>query len=154
MMTAGMILKTARQAQQANEARTRERKRIEAVLAAKGRHYDPYRNYLQDDDASAELAVAIVKEAARHYESVLMRLLDNPAGKQRRDLLAGKADDEAFFLSPDFEAYMPHTDGRAFMKQIQKNAVEKKKQKARERLEKARKEAEQELKKGWDHGRI
>ena len=90
-----------------------------------------------NDDGALELAVGIVRQAARDYEEVLMKLLSGPGETETNRLLAEKAEIERFFLSPVFEMYMEHTDGEAFMKQVQKNAAAKAREKAVGRLEKA-----------------
>ena len=103
---------------------------------------------IMDNEVAAEFAVSIVRMAAKEYEKALVSLLSRPGKDRMRKLLGRKSEIERFFLSPDFEMYMQHTDGQAFMKQIQKNAAVKAKQKALDRVEKAESKKERKMQGG------
>ena len=143
MMTAGMILGAADQVRKANARWKAEVDRLRRVYAAQGKTYDPGECHINDIASAQELAVAIVREAARTYEETLICILERRGAS--RGLLNVKAEHESFFLSQDFEMYMPNTDGKRFMKQIQKNAAQKAKQKARKRMEDAEKKIEKSM---------
>ena len=96
-------------------------------------------NTLELSDAGTErLAIAIVKQACDDYEKVLRQLLRKPPELKKRDLLIQKAEQEAFFTSPHFDVLVTQTDGKALMRQIQKNAVTKEHKRVEEKLKKAK----------------
>ena len=76
-------------------AETVERVRLENKMEEAA---NPGRMLQMDHAAASELAVAIVKDAAKEYEAVLMKLLEKPEGKKRGDLMRKRSVDEAFFL--------------------------------------------------------
>ena len=135
MTTAGMIAKTVNEVSREN-----------AIWESVSDRAWAFR--MDDNDISWEFAAHIVKATAKEYEDALMSLLRSADGPGKRVLMATKAECEAFFLSPTFEVYMPHTDGKAFMKQVRKNAAAKAKHKAVANLKKAKRKAEEWLLKG------
>ena len=103
---------------------------------------------MMNDQGAERLAVAIVKQAADDYERVLMQMLRKPTPAEMKTLKEKKAENEKFFLSPWCDALLQLTDGRTLMKQIQKNAVRKEKERVQKKLEKAKKGLADKIRKG------
>ena len=105
-------------------------------------------NLILDNDGAERLAIAIVKQAADDYEHTLRKMLRHPTFDAMRKLKEKKAECESFFLSPWFEMLVNQTDGKALMKQIQKNAVRKEREAMEQKLEKAKKKMSKKMQKG------
>lgn len=101
-----------------------------------------------NDQGAERLAIAIVRQAADDYERVLMQMLRKPTPGEMRVLKAKKTENERFFLSPWCDELLQLTDGQTLMKQIQKNAVRKEKERVQKKLEKAKKGLEDRIRKG------
>ena len=103
--------------------------------------------YLNDQGAE-RLAIAIVKQAADEYERVLRMMLRKPPDSEMKKLKALKSENERFFLSSWCEVLLQLTDGQTLMKQIQKNAVKKEKERAEKKLKKAKEGLSDRIRKG------
>lgn len=103
--------------------------------------------YLNDDGAQ-RLAIAIVKQAADDYERTLMQMLRKPPSAEMKTLKNRKAENERFFLSEWCDVLLQHTDGKTLMKQIQKNAVRKEKERVEKKLKKAKDKLSEQIRKG------
>lgn len=101
-----------------------------------------------DNEAAERLAIAIVKQAADDYENMLRKMLRHPSPEAMRKLKQEKAENEKFFLSPWFGMLVSQTDGRALMAQIQKNAASKEKQRLEKKVKKAREKMAKRMQKG------
>ena len=101
-----------------------------------------------DNDGAERLAIAIVKQAADDYERTLMEMLRKPSPAEMKKLQAKKAENERFFQSEWFDVLVQHTDGKRLMKQIQKNAVRKEKERVEKKLKKAKDKLEGQIRKG------
>ena len=107
------------------------------------------RSILHLNDQGAErLAIAIVKQAADEYERVLRMMLRKPSDSEMKKLKALKSENERFFLSSWCEVLLQLTDGQTLMKQIQKNAVKKEKERAEKKLKKAKEGLSDRIRKG------
>ena len=100
------------------------------------------------NEGSERLAIAIVKQACDDYESTLMKMLRKPSESEMRKLKVMKAEAEEFFLSPWCEMLLQQSDGRAIMKQVQKNAVRKEKERVEKKLKKAKEKLTDQIQKG------
>ena len=104
------------------------------------------RSILHLNDQGAErLAIAIVKQAADEYERVLRMMLRKPPDSEMKKLKALKSENERFFLSSWCEVLL---QGQTLMKQIQKNAVKKEKERAEKKLKKVKEGLSDRIRKG------
>lgn len=62
------------------------------------------------DDGYQELVIAIIKQAEKDYEGVLLRLFSRPTGTKRMGLLKEKAELEDFFHSQWYQT-LTEVDG-------------------------------------------
>ena len=93
------------------------------------------------DECFSELAAAIIRQAVKDYESVLIRLLRKPAGIKKIRLEAERVELEVFFHSPWYET-LTDIDGDRIIKATRQHAVEKEKAAIRRRLKKKLKTTE------------
>ena len=109
---------------------------------------EPGHDFDMDYNAAHELAAAIVKQAADDYERVLRKLLRKPGDAERQKLLGQVSECEAFFRSDWFDCLVESVDGEAVIKQVQKNAVRKERERVEAKLKKAKDQMEKKMQKG------
>lgn len=82
-----------------------------------------YPGRASQEDGYNDLAIAIVKQAVRDYETVLMKLFSRPSGAKKAQLEQDKVELEMFFHS---EWYSTLTDigGDVIIDAARRNAVE------------------------------
>ena len=85
------------------------------------------------DECFSELAAAIIRQAVKDYETVLIRLIRKPARTKRIRLEAERVELEVFFHSPWYET-LTDIDGDRVIEAARRHAVEKEKAAIRRRL--------------------
>ena len=93
------------------------------------------------DDGYQELVIAIIKQAEKDYEGVLLRLFSRPTGTKRMGLLKEKAELEDIFHSQWYQT-LTEVDGDKLIELARLNAVEKAKVSIRRKQKKKLKEME------------
>ena len=93
------------------------------------------------DEGYQELVIAIIKQAEKDYEGVLLRLFSRPTGTKRMGLLKEKAELEDFFHSQWYQT-LTEVDGDKLIELARLNAVEKAKVSIRRKQKKKLKEME------------
>ena len=93
------------------------------------------------DDNYQELVIAIIKQAERDYERVLLRLFLRPTGAKRVELLKEKAELEGFFRSSWYQT-LTDVDGDKLIGLARLNAIENAKAAIRRKQKKKLKEME------------
>lgn len=109
---------------------------------------EPNHDLDMDYNACHELAAAIVKQAADDYEKALRMLLRKPGDTEKQKLLHRVTECESFFRSEWFDCLVDSVDGEAIIKQVQKNAVRKERERVEAKLKKARNQMEKKMQKG------
>ena len=109
---------------------------------------EPGHDFDMDYNAAHELAAAIVRQAADDYEKALRGLLRKPGNAERQKLLGRVSECEAFFRSDWFDCLVESVDGEAIIKQVQKNAVRKERERVEAKLKKAKGQMEKKMQKG------
>ena len=92
-------------------------------------------------DGYQELVIAIIKQAEKDYEGVLLRLFSRPTGTKRMGLLKEKAKLEDFFHSQWYQL-LTEVDGDKLIELARLNAVEKAKDSSRRKQKKKLKDME------------
>lgn len=87
------------------------------------------------EECYERLMAAIIKQAVKDYEAVLIALFRNPTGHRKIHLQLEKADLEAFFHSQWYE-FLTDIDGDRILEAARRQAVEKEKAAIRRRMEK------------------
>jgi len=87
------------------------------------------------DECYELLTAAIIKQAVKDYEAVLVALFHKPTGIREIRLQAEKADLERFFHSQWYE-FLTEIDGDRLIEAAKRNAVEKEKAAIRRRMKK------------------
>ena len=85
------------------------------------------------DAGYSELAAAIIHQAVKDYETVLIRLIRKPTGIKKVRLEAERVELEVFFHSPWYET-LTDIDGGRVIEATRRHAVEKEKAAIRRRL--------------------
>lgn len=91
-----------------------------------------------------ELVIAIIKQAERDYEKILLRLFSRPTGARRTELLKAKAELEDFFHS-DWYQTLTDVDGDKLIELARRNAVEKAKATIRRKQKKKLRDMEKSM---------
>lgn len=86
-----------------------------------------------------ELMAAIIRQAVKDYERVLLRLFTCPAGKKKMELEMEKIELEVFFHS-DWYAALTDIDGDRLVEATRRHAVEKAKESIKRKHKKKLKE--------------
>ena len=89
----------------------------------------------------AELMAAIIRQAVKDYETVLIKLFHKPSGIKKVRLETERVELEVFFHSPWYEL-LTEIDGDRLIEATRRHAVEKEKAAIRRRQKKKLKEME------------
>lgn len=91
------------------------------------------------EDGYTELMAAIIRQAVKDYESVLLQLFHKPTGIKKARLETERVELEVFFHSPWYEM-LTEIDGDRFIEAARRHALEKEKVTIRRRQKKKMKE--------------
>lgn len=93
------------------------------------------------EEGYAELMAAIIRQAVKDYETVLIKLFHKPSGIKKVRLETERVELEVFFHSPWYEL-LTEIDGDRLIEATRRHAVEKEKAAIRRRQKKKLKEME------------